>query len=122
MNDLAELFPGVDLGSAPLNGGAQAPIGRRRGLRPQPALRRYRPPSATLMLLAQLRWQLDEGLTGLGQTLKRIESDFAGSVEILGELAESINHMRVRLTALERHAGIRPAPEVSRHSRRRPLS
>ena len=122
MADLAELFPGVELGTRPANGGCTAPIGRGRSRRAQPALRRYRRPSATLMMLAGIRRQLDDGFTGLGQTLKRIEGDFTGSLEILGELAESIDHLRVRLTALERHAGIRPAPEVPRHSRRRPLA
>jgi hypothetical protein len=119
--DLAELFPGIDLGSTPRNGGCTAPIGRKRGRRPQPALRRYRPPSATMMMLAGIRRQLDDGLTGLGQTLKRIEDDVTRTADSAADLAEAVDQLRVRITALERHAGIRPQPEVPRHSRRRPL-
>ena len=119
MTDLAELFPGLLDAPTPREGYASNPIGRCRQARP--VRRRYRPPSATLALLAQLRRQLDDGLTGIGQTLKRIEGDFAGSVAILAGLGEAVDQMRRRMIALERHAGIRPAPELPRHSRKRPL-
>lgn len=69
-----------------------------------------------------MRRQLDDELTGIRLSLKRIESDFAGSVEILAEQAETLDQLRMRMVALERHAGTRPAPELPRHSRRRPLS
>jgi hypothetical protein len=122
MADLAELFPGVDLGSAPRNGGCTAPIGRERTRRAQPALRRYRPPSATMMLMAAPRTQLSDGFTKVEIILKQVGSDVARTADSAADLAEAVDHLRVRLTALERHAGIRPPPEVPRHSRRRPLS
>lgn len=75
-----------------------------------------------LSLLAQLRRQLDDGVTGIGLTLRRIESDFAGSVEILTELGEAVDQMLRRLVAIERHVGLRPPPDPPRISRRRPLS
>jgi hypothetical protein len=122
MADFAELFPGIDLGSTPRNGGCIAPRGRGSGRRPSPALRRYRPPSATLMMLAGIRAQLSDGFTGIKVTLRRIEEDVARNADTLAELSETIDHLRVRLTAVERHAGVRPVPEVPRHSRGRPLA
>jgi hypothetical protein len=121
MADLAELFPGVDLGSAPRNASCTAPIGRVRTRRAQPALRRYRPPSATMMMLAGLRQQLGDGLDAVKRTLTRIEGDVARDADSTADLAEAVDQLRVRLTALERDAGLRPQPEVPRHSRRRPL-
>jgi hypothetical protein len=121
MADLAELFPGVDLGGVPSGGGCTAPIGHRRSRRAQPALRRYRPSSATMMMLAGLRTQLGDGLDSVKRTLTRIEGDVARTADSAADLTEAVDHMRIRLTALERHAGLRPQPEVPRHSRRRPL-
>jgi hypothetical protein len=122
MADLGEVFPGVDFGNAPGNGGCQSPIGSRRRGRPgQPALRRYRPPSATMMLLAGLRKQLGDGLDAVKRTLTRIEGDVARTADSAADLAEAVDHMRIRLTALERAAGVIEAPVIPRHSRRRPL-
>jgi hypothetical protein len=121
MADLAELFSGIDLGSVPRNGGCAAPVGRRRSRRAQPALRRFRPPSALMMMLAGLRQQLGDGLDAVKRTLTRIEGDVARTAGSAADLAEAVDQLRVRITALERHAGIRPQPEVPRHSRRRPL-
>jgi hypothetical protein len=121
MADLAELFPGVDLGSAPRNGGCTAPIGRGQTRRAQPALRRYRPPSATMMMMAGLRQQLGDGLDAVKRTLTRIEGGVARNADSTADLAEAVDQLRVRITALERAAGVIEAPIIPRHSRRRPL-
>jgi hypothetical protein len=121
MADLAELFPGVDFGRVPNGGGCTSPIGRRRSRRAQPALRRYRPSSPTMMMLAGLRTQLGDGLDSVKRTLTRIEVDVARTADSAADLTEAVDHMRIRLTALERHAGLRPQPAMPRHSRRRPL-
>jgi hypothetical protein len=117
MPDLAELFPSIDLGSAPRNGGCATPIGRRRVYRP----RRFRAPSPMMTMLAQLRKQIGDGFVTIGFALKRIEGDTARNADSAAELAEAVDQLRVRITALERHGGSRPPPEVPRHSRRRPL-
>jgi hypothetical protein len=120
--DLGELFPGVNLGSGPVSGGCQSPLGRHRRRRPQPALRRYRPPSATLMMLAGIRTQLGDGFANIKAALRCIEDDVARNADTLADLAETVDHLRTRITALERHNGSRPPPEVPLHSRRRPLA
>jgi hypothetical protein len=121
MADLAELFPGIDLGSAPVNGGCTAPIGRVQSRRAQPALRRHRPPSATMMMLAGLRKQLGDGFADLGIILKQVGSDVARAADSAADLAEAVDHLRARLTALERAVGTVEAPVIPRHTRRRPL-
>jgi hypothetical protein len=118
MSDLAELFPGIDLGSAPREGYAARPIGRRRSGRSS----RPRQHASSLRMLADLRGILEHGLGDIGLTLKRIERHVQKQSEDQAAAVEALDHMRVRLVALERHAGIRPQPEVPRHSRRRPLS
>jgi Cu+-exporting ATPase len=85
-------------------------------------LRRYRPPSATLTMLADIRTRLGDGFADIKATLRCIEDDVARSADTLADLAEDVDHLRTRLTALERHAGSRPPPKVPLHSRRRPLS
>jgi hypothetical protein len=119
--DLAELFPGIDLGSTSRNGGCTAPIGRKRGRRAQPALRRYRPPSAMLMMLADLRTQLSDGFAKLEIILKQMASDTARSAGRGAALAEAVDQLRVRITSLERAVGTVEAPVIPRHTRRRPL-
>jgi hypothetical protein len=121
MTDLAELFPGVDLGSTPKNGGCAAPIGRRQSRRAQPALRRFRPPSATVMMLASLRKQLGDGFTSVGIILKQMGSDVARTADSTADLVEAVDQLRVRLTSLERALGTIEAPSIPRHTRRRPL-
>src|SRR5215469_12402301 len=111
MGDLTELFPGIDLGDGPRNGGCASPIGRRRDRRSQPALRRQRPPSPTMMMLAGLRQQLGDGLGTVKRTLTRIESGVARTADSTAELVEALDQLRVRVTAIERHAGVRPQPE-----------
>jgi hypothetical protein len=74
-----------------------------------------------MMMLAGLRQQLGDGLDTVKRTLTRIEGDIARTADSAADLAEAVDQLRIRLTALERHAGIRPQPEVPRHSRRRPL-
>jgi hypothetical protein len=119
--DTLELFSGIDLGNRPRNGGCSSPIGRRRLSRAQLALRPYRPPSATMMMLAGLRSQLRDGLTEIGIALKRIEGDVARTADSAADLAEAVDQLRVRTTALERAPGVIEAPIIPRHSRRRPL-
>jgi hypothetical protein len=74
------------------------------------------------MMLAGIRTQLGNGLANLEVILRHIEDDVARNADTLAELIKALGHMRVRLTALERHAGSRPPPEVPRYSRRRPLA
>ena len=121
MADVAGLFPGADLGSAPTNGGGTSPIGRRRSRRARPALRPYRPPSATIMMLAGLRAQLRHGLTDIGIALKRIETDIVRTADSAADLAEAVDQLRVRITAIERTIGVVETPVIPRHTRRRPL-
>jgi hypothetical protein len=119
MDDLAELFPGVDLGGAAVpEGGCLTPIGRRRFRR---AARPSQHPSS-LRLLAELRAIVDQRLGDVSLTLKAIERHVQRQSEDQAAATEHLDQLRVRMVALERHAGIRPAPELPRHSRRRPLS
>jgi hypothetical protein len=115
------IVPGIDLGAGPTNGGCSAPIGRCRSRQAEPALRRYRAPSATMQLLAAIRSQLHNGLAGIGLTLRQIESDVARNADTLAELTEVIAHLRVRLTQVEHHLGLVETPEAPRINRRRPL-
>jgi hypothetical protein len=124
MTELAELFPGIDLGSAARNGECVAPIGRTRLRRPAPAARPYRPPSPTMMMLANLPKQITDSFVDIGVILQRLETDITSIASSAADLAENVDQLRVRITvtAIERHAGIRPAPEIPPHTRRRPVA
>lgn len=102
MADLAELFPGIDLGSAPKNGGCSAP-------------------STQLTMLSGLRMQLSNGFADITLGLRRIENDVARNADSLADLAEALDQLRVRLTRIERAAGVIETPVISRQSRKRPL-
>ena len=90
--DNPELFPGVNLGSAPANGACRSPVGRRHGRRPSPARHRYRPPSATQVMLAGIRALVGNGLADIRISLRRIENDVARNADALADLSETIDH------------------------------
>jgi hypothetical protein len=70
------------------------------------------------MMLAGIRTQLGDGFASIRAVLRCIEEDVARNADTLADLNETIDHLRVRLTAVERHTGVRPMPEVPRHSRK----
>jgi hypothetical protein len=75
-----------------------------------------------MTLLANLRSQLGDGFVTLGfATLKRIEADVARNTDSTADLAEAVDQLRLRLTGLERSAGVIETPSIPRHTRRRPL-
>jgi hypothetical protein len=74
-----------------------------------------------MMMLAGLRQQLGDGLDTVKRTLTRIEGDIARTADSAADLAEAVDQLRVRITALERAVGICEAPMTPRISRRRPL-
>ncbi|MGA8754886.1 MAG: hypothetical protein WB611_00930, partial [Stellaceae bacterium] len=112
--DLAEACPG--------DSGCQAPLGRRRpSPRPQPALRQYRPPSPTLVLLAQIRTQVCDDLGGIRQKLDRIDGGLARHADVVTELTGLVERLVIRVVALERAVGICEAPVAPRPNRRRPV-
>lgn len=119
MADILDLFPSL---AATLpsrrEGYAAEPIGRRRQVVPN--RRKPRAPIPIPGMLADIRRLLDSELPKINRRLGKI-SDFAGSLELLAEFSEAIEGMRRRLVAIERHAGVRPPPEVPRHTRRRPM-
>ena len=120
MPDRLELFPpDVDFGDRPATGAIRL-LARRRLPRPHPALRPYRAPSATLMMLAGIRGQLDAGFRGLGRGLARIDSSLVRNIATTSELVELVERLLVRLTALERAAGLVEKPQTPRPSRRNP--
>jgi hypothetical protein len=114
-SDLAEVLPS--------DGACARPLGRsRRAPRPQPALRRFRPPSPTLQLLAHIRREVVDGLASLGQRLDRIEARLAGNAAATAALVETMDQLRVRICAFERSAGLIEQSAVPRASRRRPVA
>jgi hypothetical protein len=122
MPDGLELFPpGVVLGSPDRDGlGCTAPLGRRRSPRPQPALRPYRAPNPTFMMLAGIRAQLDAGFRDHARALGRVDRDLVRNNETTAELVELVERLLARLTALERAAGLVEKPQTPRPSRRNP--
>jgi hypothetical protein len=82
---------------------------------------RFRPPSPVMTMLAGLRQQLSDGLANIGIVLKRIEADMARTAGSTANLAEAVDQLRHRITALERASGLCEAPLTPRVSRRRPL-
>jgi hypothetical protein len=71
--DTLELFPGLDFGRGPSNGGAARPIGRHRNRRAQPALR---PPPAIHWSLSKQQAEKDS-YTGFAAKFVR-ELGFVG--------------------------------------------
>jgi hypothetical protein len=114
-SDLAEVLPS--------DGACARPLGRRRRApRPQPALRRFRPPSPTLQLLADIRREAIDGLASLRQRLDRIEAGLAGNAAATAALVDTMDQLRVRICALERSAGLIEQPAAPRASRRQPVA
>jgi hypothetical protein len=74
-----------------------------------------------MMMLASLRQQLGDGLDAVKRTLTRIEGDVARTADSTADLAEAVDQLRMRITALERAAGTIEAPVIPPHTRRRPL-
>jgi hypothetical protein len=118
MADTLEMFPGLELGRGPVNGGAARPIGRVRGRRPRPALRRSRPPSPTARALASLQLQLTAGFDALTEALGKLESEVC---RLRREQIELPSQLLRRMTELERAVGRNELHIPARHSRRRPL-
>ena len=138
MNDTLEMFPGLDLGRGPVNGGAARPIGRRGGRRPQPALRRARPPSPTVKAVLGLQLHLSErfdtllaaigrleqgvaGLTVPGAWEERLAAEITLLVQVRRAEAELLVPILNRLAAIERLLRGGDIGNFPRHSRRRPL-
>jgi hypothetical protein len=118
MNDIAELFPGVDLGQGPQNGGCASPIGRKARRRPQPARHPHRAASPTLRGLASLQLQVTAGFDALIEALSRLEN----AVDRLRrEQVEVPAQLMRRMAELERAMGKNQLHVPAHHSRRRPL-
>jgi hypothetical protein len=120
MDDVAELFPDLDLGTPPMDGNGYAirPVGRRRFAHARP---RPRQRASTLRPIADLRLILDQRLGDIALSLKAIERHVQKQAEDQAAAAQHFDHLRIRMVALERHAAVRPVPEVPWTSRRRPL-
>jgi hypothetical protein len=118
MPDSLELFPGVDLGRDPPNGGCAQPIGRRRS--------RYRPAPARTVLQRAL-WErrfaaLGTELTRLSALVARLEKQMAAEHRQAQDNAAMLELINKRLTQVLHDRSLRQAPSaVPQHSRKRPL-
>jgi hypothetical protein len=132
------MFPGLDLGRGPINGGAARPIGKGRGRRPQPALRRTRPPSPTVKAVLGLQLHLSERFDALLDAIGKLERTVAASivsvaleerltaeiamlVQVRRDEAEHLVPILKRLVAIERLLRDGDIGTFPRHSRQRPL-
>jgi hypothetical protein len=117
--DTRELFSDFEVGDQASTGaGCRAPVGRRRVPRPQPAPRRYRAPSPTLRLLADIRRQQRDSFTDLVRGLDEVAAEVGRNTTVIATVIETLDQLRCRLVALERDAGLVEQPQAPRASRR----
>jgi hypothetical protein len=116
------LFADIDLGLRdPAGSGCAAPLGRRRRIpRPQPALRPFRRSSPALLMLAAIRRRQDDGFTELGLSLDQLTAEGGRNTTATATLADAVDQLRVRLTAVERAVGVVERPMAPHPTRRHP--
>ena len=103
--DALELFPNVDLGARPPDGGAcRAPIGQQRARRPR--VRRVRPSS--VRLLSEIRGLIEHQHAEVIAELRVLRQQRRDEYEIPTALLR-------RLTEIERHLGVIETPADAAH-------
>jgi hypothetical protein len=95
-----ELFPDLDFGRGPANGGCVAPVGRRRNRRP----RLPRRPSPTAVLAAEVQ-RLATLLESLGPLLEGIKTELVVSTQAWRQTNELVERLARQHVELRRDLG-----------------